>query len=115
MVFVINQAPVIVQAAPPPVVIQAQPAIAVIQPPGPVVVQSPMKSLPASARCSFCRQQIVTMTRPVNGLLTWVVFGALFILLIWPFCLIPFCSRSCKDIEHTCPICRNVIYIHKRM
>ncbi|XP_026787712.1 uncharacterized protein LOC113537443 [Pangasianodon hypophthalmus] len=107
--------PVIVQPAPSAAIIQAQPAVAVIQPPGPVVMQAPMKSVPASTRCGFCQQQIVTMTRPINGLLTWVVAGTLLFLFIWPFCVIPFFVKSCKDIEHTCPNCKNVIYIHKRM
>ncbi|XP_053472107.1 LITAF domain-containing protein-like [Ictalurus furcatus] len=106
-----------IEQAQPPVIVQAapQPSVAVVQAPGPVVIQSPMKSVPANTRCGFCQQQIVTVTRPVNGLLTWAVFGGLFLFFIWPFCLIPFCVKSCKDIEHTCPYCKNVIHVYKRM
>ncbi|KAB5523666.1 hypothetical protein PHYPO_G00155180 [Pangasianodon hypophthalmus] len=107
--------PVIIEQPPPPVIVQSAPAVAVVQPTGPLVMQAPMKSVPAATTCTFCQQQIVTMTRPVNGLLTWVIAGTLFFFCIWPFCVIPFFITSCKDIEHTCPNCKNVIYIYKPM
>ncbi|KAF4075415.1 hypothetical protein AMELA_G00234240 [Ameiurus melas] len=91
-----------------------QPSV-VVQAPGPVAIQSPMKSVPANTRCGFCQQQVVTLTRPINGFLTWAVFGGLFLFFIWPCCLIPFFVKSCKDIEHTCPNCKNVIHVYKRM
>ncbi|KAM9455054.1 LITAF domain-containing protein [Clarias gariepinus] len=92
-------------AAPPPV-IQTQPT---------VVMQSAMSSEPGSAMCSSCQQQVVTVTRPINGFITWLICGILFFFIIWPCCLIPFCVKSCRDVEHTCPNCRKVIYVHKRI
>ncbi|KAI5089795.1 lipopolysaccharide-induced tumor necrosis factor-alpha factor-like, partial [Silurus meridionalis] len=80
-----------------------------------VAIQAPMKSLPAATFCRFCQQQVVTVTKPINGVLTWIVVGTLFFCLIWPFCLIPFCVSSCKDIKHTCPRCNNVLHTYKRV
>ncbi|XP_053332513.1 LITAF domain-containing protein-like [Clarias gariepinus] len=126
MAYVINQpsAPVMVQPAPPtviyeqppaPVIVQPASPTVVVQPPSPVVVQPPMKSLPVSTKCNLCQHQVITVTRPVNGALTWTICLILFIFLIWPFCLIPFCSKTCRDIEHSCPLCRNIVHVHKRM
>ncbi|XP_060716559.1 lipopolysaccharide-induced tumor necrosis factor-alpha factor homolog [Tachysurus vachellii] len=112
---IIEQAPppVVFQAAPPPVIIEQAPPPVVVQ--GPVVITSPMRSTPTQTRCRFCQQQVVTMTEPMNGLLTWIIFGVLFVFCIWPFCLIPFCVSSCRDVKHICPGCNNVIYVYKRM
>ncbi|XP_053333503.1 lipopolysaccharide-induced tumor necrosis factor-alpha factor homolog [Clarias gariepinus] len=108
-----TQAPVIPQGV--PVVIPAQPPVAVFQAPGAVVIQPSMSSFPAPMSCGFCQRQIVTMTKPINGLLTWLISGVLFFLCLWPCCLIPFFVEACKDVEHSCPNCRNVIHIYQRM
>ncbi|KAL6481877.1 hypothetical protein MHYP_G00099570 [Metynnis hypsauchen] len=116
----------IIQPMPEPVIV-VQPAMAqpvMVQPihqpiiqqtPGPVVMRPPLKDTPGRMRCTCCQQEMVTVTRGVNGALTWTIFATLLIFLIWPFCLIPFCVDACKDIEHSCPNCQNVVYIHKRM
>ncbi|MCJ8748155.1 hypothetical protein PDJAM_G00161830 [Pangasius djambal] len=96
----------------PPRVIQTQPALMVVNP---VVVQPALADTPAPMTCTYCHQQIVTVTRATTGLLVWSVFGILFLLGIWPCCLIPFCMESCKDVQHTCPSCRNVLHIYRRM
>ncbi|XP_036413157.1 lipopolysaccharide-induced tumor necrosis factor-alpha factor homolog [Colossoma macropomum] len=98
---------------PPPAVIQ--PVTVVQQTPGPVVVQPQLKDTPGRTRCQFCQREIATVTRAVNGALTWTIFGTLLLLGIWPCCLLPFCVESCKDIEHTCPHCHNIVHVHKRM
>ncbi|XP_058236752.1 lipopolysaccharide-induced tumor necrosis factor-alpha factor homolog [Hemibagrus wyckioides] len=114
---IIEQAPppVVYQAAPTPVYIEQAPPPVLIQTTQPVVINSPMRSTPASVRCLYCQQQVVTMIEPISGLLTWILFGVLLVFCIWPFCLIPFCVTPCRDIKHTCPSCHNVIYVYRRM
>ncbi|KAI4886281.1 hypothetical protein NFI96_016549 [Prochilodus magdalenae] len=79
------------------------------------VIQPNLKETPGRMKCNYCHQDIVTIAKPINGVLTWTVFGVLLVFLIWPCCLIPFCVSSCKDIEHSCPYCHNVIHIYRRM
>ncbi|XP_032837269.2 lipopolysaccharide-induced tumor necrosis factor-alpha factor homolog [Petromyzon marinus] len=70
---------------------------------------------PANTVCPSCQQRVQTLTRGVNGTLTWVVAGSLFFLGCWPFCIIPLFCKKCQDIEHTCPSCQGHIYTYKKM
>ncbi|XP_076845567.1 uncharacterized protein LOC143490896 [Brachyhypopomus gauderio] len=127
----IQQSVTVVQAAPAPVIMQPmQPSVTVVQAgstpavirtvqstgPGtnPTVVMSP-KDVPVQMNCPYCQQQVITVTKPIPGALTWILFATLFIFLLWPFCLVPFCVHSCNDMEHRCPACQRVLYLHRRM
>ncbi|XP_033885667.3 LITAF domain-containing protein [Acipenser ruthenus] len=82
----------------------------------PVVVTQPLTDLPGMALCIHCQQQVRTTTEHQAGALTWVVCGFICLFVgCLGCCLIPFCVDSCKDVEHRCPTCKQLLHIHKRL
>ncbi|XP_072319378.1 LITAF domain-containing protein-like [Eucyclogobius newberryi] len=65
--------------------------------------------------CPHCQNNVVTVVEHKPGALTWIICGVIGIFFLWPCCWIPFCIDACKDVEHTCPKCYNVLHIHKRI
>ncbi|XP_033826275.2 LITAF domain-containing protein-like [Periophthalmus magnuspinnatus] len=80
-----------------------------------VVVQPKPTDCPGQMLCPHCQNNVVTVVEYKNGALTWIICGVIGIFLCLPCCWIPFCIDACKDVEHTCPVCNNVIHIHKRI
>ncbi|XP_064816947.1 lipopolysaccharide-induced tumor necrosis factor-alpha factor homolog isoform X1 [Oncorhynchus masou masou] len=80
-----------------------------------VVIQQPLlRDVPGQMTCPYCQVLVLTEATHTPGLAAWLVFGVLCCFMCWPCSWIPFCVDSCKDVEHRCPNCRRVIYIHKR-
>uniref|UniRef100_A0A3B5Q1R4 Uncharacterized LOC111608574 n=1 Tax=Xiphophorus maculatus TaxID=8083 RepID=A0A3B5Q1R4_XIPMA len=101
------------QPAPQQIVVQqnqtTQPATPV------VVVQARPTEAPGSMLCPHCKTTVVSTTEYKLGMLTWIIVGALFFIGCWPCCLIPFFVGACKDVQHSCPQCNNVLHVYRRM
>uniref|UniRef100_A0A8C2KRN8 LITAF domain-containing protein n=1 Tax=Cyprinus carpio TaxID=7962 RepID=A0A8C2KRN8_CYPCA len=74
-----------------------------------------LTDIPGRITCPHCMTDVLTETEHINGLLTWLICGSLAIFACWLCCCIPFCVDACKDVKHTCPNCKNIIRIYKRM
>ncbi|XP_068585025.1 lipopolysaccharide-induced tumor necrosis factor-alpha factor homolog isoform X2 [Cebidichthys violaceus] len=80
-----------------------------------VMMQQHLPSeVPGQMMCPHCRSCVVTRIEYKIGFCTWMICGILGVFMCWPCCLIPFCVDSCKDVEHFCPNCNNVLHIYKR-
>ncbi|KAI1725561.1 LITAF-like zinc ribbon domain-containing protein [Ditylenchus destructor] len=90
-------------------------------PPPPMMLQQgivyaiPLGPSPAGLQCANCQAQVVTKIIQRPGLLTWLICGALALIGFWPCCVIPFCVKSCHDVEHYCPQCNAFIGMYKRI
>ena len=58
---------------------------------------------PVQVRCPNCQKDIITNIHYDTGMLTWISVLVLFLLGLWPCCLIPLCIDALKDVTHTCP------------
>ncbi|KAG9340425.1 hypothetical protein JZ751_021538 [Albula glossodonta] len=80
-----------------------------------VILTSGLSNIPCQTQCPHCQQLVVSQTRHTPGLLTWLICGTLTLFGCWLCCFIPFCMDDCKDVEHRCPNCNNLVYVYKRM
>ncbi|XP_016145343.1 lipopolysaccharide-induced tumor necrosis factor-alpha factor homolog isoform X2 [Sinocyclocheilus grahami] len=107
--------PVFVPAAAP----VAQPVIQMVPAPAPapdaVIIPPRLTTVAGRMKCQYCQKEVVTEMKYINGMMVWVICASLGFLGVWPCCLIPFCVKACKDVEHSCPHCKTVIHVHKPM
>lgn len=80
-----------------------------------VVMMPTLTDVPGRITCPHCHQDIMTETEHLSGLLTWLICGTLALFVCWLCCCIPFCVDACKDVKHSCPNCKNVIRVYKRI
>lgn len=95
----------------------------------------PLQENPQRVVCPYCGEHIVTSTKPVVGKyvpeapwsgfahddryacrMTWLSSAGLCIFgCFCGCCLIPFFSKTMRDVEHSCPRCSNRLGIFRRM
>uniref|UniRef100_A0A672NL91 Lipopolysaccharide-induced tumor necrosis factor-alpha factor homolog n=1 Tax=Sinocyclocheilus grahami TaxID=75366 RepID=A0A672NL91_SINGR len=80
-----------------------------------VIIPPRLTTVAGRMKCQYCQKEVVTEMKYINGMMVWVICASLGFLGVWPCCLIPFCVKACKDVEHSCPHCKTVIHVHKPM
>uniref|UniRef100_A0A671KDQ1 Si:ch211-202h22.7 n=1 Tax=Sinocyclocheilus anshuiensis TaxID=1608454 RepID=A0A671KDQ1_9TELE len=81
----------------------------------PVIIPPRLTTVAGRMKCQYCQKEVITEIKYISGMMVWVICASLGFLGVWPCCLIPFCVKACKDVEHSCPHCKTVIHVHKPM
>ncbi|KAK4474837.1 hypothetical protein MN116_001952 [Schistosoma mekongi] len=82
----------------------------------PIGVQEAFRDKPANLRCPSCGKNISTQLEYHNGLLTYASCVCIFLFGgACGCCLIPFCVKACKDVDHKCPSCQRYIGSFRRL
>ncbi|KAI9525684.1 hypothetical protein NQZ68_006233 [Dissostichus eleginoides] len=82
----------------------------------PVVAVGSFGDGPVQVSCPQCRQTVLSQVHHSSGLLTYLLCGGLFFCgFVLGCCLIPFCVDRLKDAKHTCPTCKAVLGVYKRL
>ena len=90
----------------------------VVQQQPPVLVNAGFMcgELPVSMKCPACQTQIVTATEYEPGALSWLACcGLAAVGCAFGCCFIPFCINEMKDVTHTCPNCKVVVGVYRRL
>jgi len=91
------------------------PATVVVAAPMPVVAPR-FLDVPVDITCGHCKAAIVTKTEYCVGSMVWLICALLIICGCWlGCCLIPFGIDSLKDVEHSCPNCKQKIHRFDRL
>uniref|UniRef100_A0A3Q0T8W5 Lipopolysaccharide-induced TNF factor n=1 Tax=Amphilophus citrinellus TaxID=61819 RepID=A0A3Q0T8W5_AMPCI len=81
-----------------------------------VATVSPLGDSPVQISCPSCHQTVLSKVDYSAGLLTYLFCGGLFFCgFVLGCCLIPFCVDRLKDAKHTCPTCKTVLGVYKRL
>lgn len=78
---------------------------------GGVIAAANYSDVPVRTVCPQCRKTVMSQVTETIGVGTWLI--ALILLLLPPLCFIPFFVKGCKDKEHRCPSCGNLLGIIK--
>ncbi|XP_069386671.1 lipopolysaccharide-induced tumor necrosis factor-alpha factor homolog isoform X3 [Paralichthys olivaceus] len=78
------------------------------------MVQQLPKEAPGQMVCPGCRHTVLSIIKYKRGVLSWTLCGVLFAFLCWPCFWIPLVADACKDVEHSCPICKTILHVYKR-
>ncbi|XP_056135995.1 thioredoxin domain-containing protein 11 isoform X2 [Lampris incognitus] len=82
----------------------------------PVVTIGPFGDNPVQVSCPSCHQTVVSKVEYSSGWLTYLFCAGLFFCgFALGCCLIPFCVDRLKDAKHTCPVCKTVLGVYKRL
>ncbi|XP_023262766.1 lipopolysaccharide-induced tumor necrosis factor-alpha factor [Seriola lalandi dorsalis] len=82
----------------------------------PVATVGPLGDSPVQIVCPKCNQTVLTKVDYSAGLLTYLFCGGLFFCgFVLGCCLIPFCVDRLRDAKHTCPTCKAVLGLYKRL
>uniref|UniRef100_A0A8C7XLY3 LITAF domain-containing protein n=1 Tax=Oryzias sinensis TaxID=183150 RepID=A0A8C7XLY3_9TELE len=90
------------------------------KPPAPVccihLAVRPLGDNPVQIACPKCHQTVLSKVDHSAGLLTYLLCGGLFFCgFVLGCCLIPFCVDRVKDAKHSCPSCKTVLGVYKRL
>ncbi|XP_061257064.1 lITAF domain-containing protein isoform X4 [Bos javanicus] len=110
-------------SGPPPPYSPSPPGLGAPPPPPPMSVYPELFRVPrlqspdpVQFTCPYCMNRIVTVTTPVPGVLTWLLCTGIFVAgCFLGCCLVPFCVDSLMDVRHTCPVCRQELFLYKRL
>ncbi|XP_036408019.1 lipopolysaccharide-induced tumor necrosis factor-alpha factor homolog [Megalops cyprinoides] len=80
-----------------------------------VMVTPSLSDVPSQTLCPHCQQLVLSQTRDITGLLSWIICGSLAVVGCWPCCFIPLCTHCSMDVEHHCPNCKALIYVYRRL
>lgn len=81
-----------------------------------IITAAAVLDRPIMVRCPFCKTTVTTEIKSVTGCLTWLCCVALSAVgCVYGCCLIPFCTKRLRDVEHNCPKCHNLIALYKRI
>ncbi|RTG84772.1 lipopolysaccharide-induced tumor necrosis factor-alpha factor, partial [Schistosoma bovis] len=88
----------------------------------------PLQDHPITLKCPNCHEEIVTKIKYRNGMLTYaactvniqliiklIIFHFVYLRCFCGCCLIPFCVKACKDVDHKCPECSHHIGTYRTL
>ncbi|CAN9505281.1 unnamed protein product [Ophioblennius macclurei] len=79
-----------------------------------VTQMMPLEDIPGQAVCPHCHQTVLTKIEHTAGFFAWIMCAVLAVMGCFLCVCIPLVTDCCKDVEHRCSSCNNLIYVYKR-